>query len=303
VNATRPPVRNVLFVAAGTAIPVALFMISSNSALARTPPAGGPIRYSVTERTLAAPVVLVGTVGSVDGDPSNSNIQMVTVRVEEYLKGYGPSEVEIGNFGPTSLCLSEVRQGLRAIFFAWGDPLNARYMGQSGAVASADPDTVTEARASAEGKITPPPTVSPTPSVTPTQTPTHTPTQTLTPTATPSPEPTPTSTPTATHIPTPTPVRARAPEPTPSVSPPTPVAPIVRPTPISQPALVPRPTLPPSPASTPSPPGGPCSGPGTAAPAEGVLGLLLLFSPAGLAYVRSRRVRVHKRNQPVSEDN
>ena len=278
-------------------------MISGNSALACTPPAGGPIRYSVTERTLAAPVVLVGTVSSVDGDPRNSNIQMATARVEEYLKGNGPSEVEIGNFGPTSLCLSEVRQGLRAIFFAWGDPLNARYMCQSGAVASADPDTVTEARASAEGKITRPPTVSPTPSVTPTQTPTHTPTQTLTSTATPSPEPT--STPTATHIPTPTSSRAGPPSPmpTPSVSPPTPVAPIVRPTPIPQPALVPRSTLPPSPASTPSPPEGPCSGPGTAAPAEGVLGLLLLFSPAGLAYVRSRRVRVHKRNQPVSEDN
>ena len=317
VFAARLPARWLLTVFAVTAVPAALLMSSSTPASACTPPPGGLTRYSVADRTLRAPVVLVGKITSVEGD----QIQTATIEVEEYIKGDGPPEVEIANFGPTSLCLSPVRQDLRAIFFARGEPgkgLNANYTGQFDAVATADADSVSEARAAAEGKITPTPTPSPTPTTTPTMTPTLTPT--VTPTVTPPPTLEPTLTPTATDSPTPTP--SRTPTVTPTLEPtvastptaePT-VAPTVTPRPT--PSSLPKPTptavatatetsaqiRPPVPSGTPTrSSGGPCSGPGSATAVEGALSLLLLISPAGLVGVRSPWRRVRKSSM-TSED-
>jgi hypothetical protein len=278
--AARAPTRTVLFIATAIVIPVALLLSGSTPAIACTPPAGGPIRLSVADRTISAPVVLVGTVTSVDDSPGGPNfLQTATVEVEDYIKGDGPAEVKIGNFGHSSLCMTSVRAGQRAIFFARGEPgegLSAKGTGPSDAVALADPDNVAEARAAASPPPTPTPTVTPT--ITPTMTPTVTPTPTSEPTvrstATPSPAPTPS--PISTHTTTPTAIAAPS------------VVPTAIPTQTQTPELD---------GTAAESSGGPCSGRGSTSPVEGLLSLVLLVSPAGLVYARPRWGRPHAQAQ------
>ena len=130
--AARPAVRSALLLAAAIVIPVLILMRGSTPALACTRPPGGLIRFSVADRTLRSPVVLVGTVTSVQ-PPGFSSYQTATVEVEHYIKGDGPKDVKIGNLGSSALCKSSVQTGSHAIFFARGEPgdgLMAQYAGQ-----------------------------------------------------------------------------------------------------------------------------------------------------------------------------
>jgi hypothetical protein len=118
------------------------------SAALCTPPIGGLPRYTVAERVAAADIVLEGTVTAVSGDPPNS----ATITVLQYIKGSGPATVTMGNFGPGSICRSEVNIGDHRLFYASGDPaanLQAFYLSQFDAVASAEPQIISEAIAAA----------------------------------------------------------------------------------------------------------------------------------------------------------
>lgn len=125
----------------------AAFAFHATPAAACTPPPGGPITFTVAERTRAASVVLVGRVISTTGDYGS---YVATVHLQEYIKGSGPATVAITGFGPGSLCLSEVTVGQMAIFFTNGDPfdqLSAHYTGQFDATAPATPAAIAEAHA------------------------------------------------------------------------------------------------------------------------------------------------------------
>lgn len=126
---------------------LAALLHSTTLASACTPPPGGLVTYSITQRTQATQLVLVG---QITGKTSNSGIDTATILVQQYIKGSGPSVLQIGGFGPSSLCLSQVFVGQTAIFFADSDSmgrLHAHYMGQFDATAPADPDSIAEAMA------------------------------------------------------------------------------------------------------------------------------------------------------------
>lgn len=119
-------------------------------ALACTQPIGGHPRYSATEHTNAAAIVLEGTV--VGGQPNNSTyIQTATVEVTHYFKGVtagvGAPFVSIDGFGSGAACLSQVSIGDHLIFYVRIGPngqWQAHYMSASDATAQVTPEIVTE---------------------------------------------------------------------------------------------------------------------------------------------------------------
>ena len=74
-------------------------------AYACSPPLGGFPNYTVLDRVNAADVVLEGTIVGVAQNTPEFGLQIATVQVQRYLKGSGPSTVDIANFGQSSLCL------------------------------------------------------------------------------------------------------------------------------------------------------------------------------------------------------
>lgn len=115
-------------------------------AFACTPPPGGLPHYSVADHVNAAPMVLEGVVIAVTGPyyPEAANIQVV-----QYLKGNGPSIVNVRGYGPSSVCLSSVSVGDHLLFYVGSDQNGyyAFYLSQFDAVASADSQTIAEAAA------------------------------------------------------------------------------------------------------------------------------------------------------------
>lgn len=110
------------------------------AAHACTPPPGGPPRYSVEARVMAAPIVIRGVVKSVD-DPANWSVYGATVEVSEYFKGQGDRTLSIGGYGSPAMCLVGVLPGERHVFYVERDGQGnywAHYLEASDAV---DPDT------------------------------------------------------------------------------------------------------------------------------------------------------------------
>lgn len=119
-------------------------------ALACTQPIGGHPRYTATEHTNAAVIVLEGTV--VGGQPNNSPyIQTATIEVTQYFKGVtagvGAPFVYIDGFGSGAACLSQVSIGNHLIFYVKLGPngqWQAHYMSASDATAHVTPEVVAE---------------------------------------------------------------------------------------------------------------------------------------------------------------
>lgn len=119
-------------------------------ALACTQPAGGHPRYTATEHTNAAAIVLEGTV--VGGQPNDSPyILTATVEVTQYFKGVtagvGEPFVYIDGFGSSAACRAEVKIGDRLIFYVRIGPKGqweAHYMSAGDAIAQVTPELVTE---------------------------------------------------------------------------------------------------------------------------------------------------------------
>ena len=92
--------------------------------------------YSVTERTILAPIVIQARV--VSTTRSDSSIQSkykACVRKEKVIKGSNvPESFCLGTFGPDFLCLVDVRPGSSYIFFI-NEDYTARYDGFPAAVA------------------------------------------------------------------------------------------------------------------------------------------------------------------------
>lgn len=115
-------------------------------------PPGRTYPPTITERTMAAPVVLVGQVLSTSPRSTEFASYSANVQVEQYVKGAGPAVIEIRDFGPGNLCRSDVAAGQRLIFFASGDPVSgfhAFYLTASDATAAANQQSITEARSAA----------------------------------------------------------------------------------------------------------------------------------------------------------
>lgn len=121
-------------------------VVPSAPAFACTPPPGGLPYYSVADHVNAAPIVLEGVVIATTGPyyPEAANIQVV-----QYLKGNGPSIVNVRGYGPSSVCLSSVSLGDHLLFYVGSDQNGyyAFYLSQFDAVASADSQTIAEAAA------------------------------------------------------------------------------------------------------------------------------------------------------------
>lgn len=124
-------------------------LIEPHPAFACTQPPGGHPRYSVTQRTQSAQVVLEGRVTAVAGEWYD--LRTATVEVYRYFKGAVapvPGVVTIARFGPSGLCLTDVQVGDHFIVFATGDPqtgLTAHYMSAFDATAPVTPANVSEA--------------------------------------------------------------------------------------------------------------------------------------------------------------
>ena len=116
-----------------------------------SPPAGGFPKFTVSDRTEAAEIVLEGTVASLTDEDILGDFHSATVDVQQYFKGQGPATVDISGFGNPGLCLSRVGTGDRLIFYARGDPsigLTAHYLSPFfGAVEPADSQTIAEVTA------------------------------------------------------------------------------------------------------------------------------------------------------------
>jgi hypothetical protein len=122
------------------------FGVPRSIAFACTPPPGGLPYYSVADHVNAALIVLEGVVIATTGPyyPEAANIQVV-----QYIKGNGPSIVNVRGYGPSSVCLSSVSIGDHLLFYVGSDQNGyyAFYLSQFDAVASADSQTVAEAAA------------------------------------------------------------------------------------------------------------------------------------------------------------
>jgi hypothetical protein len=87
-------------------------------------------------RVSQAGVILEGVVVAVRPDSFG---ETATIEVMQYLKGSGPAQVTMNNFGSSSMCLTSVKAGDHLIFYAAGDPaagLRAYYSSAGQAVAS-----------------------------------------------------------------------------------------------------------------------------------------------------------------------
>lgn len=88
--------------------------------------AAGTPSPSVTQRTIAAPIVLEGTVSAVAG---NDLLAVATVQVQQYIKGSGPSLVYISGYHKLWTlyeCADWVEVGAHAIFYAQRNPASGR---------------------------------------------------------------------------------------------------------------------------------------------------------------------------------
>jgi hypothetical protein len=139
-----------------------LHLITPKPVTACTATPTGLPPYSLEEHINATEIILEGTVIGASGEFSN---QTATVQVHQYLKGDGPTEVTITNFGPSSMCLASVEIGKRLIFFVEGDPatgLRAFYRGAGTAVRFGGDGNVAAIRAIIDpASVTPPLVVTP----------------------------------------------------------------------------------------------------------------------------------------------
>jgi hypothetical protein len=114
-----------------------------------TPPPGGLPIYTIAEHVAAAPMVFEGTVVAISGQYP----QFAVIDVKQYLKGIGQRTIAVSNFGPGSMCLSEVYVGQQGLFFASGDEASgytAFYLSQFDAILPNDVQTIAEAQAASK---------------------------------------------------------------------------------------------------------------------------------------------------------
>ncbi len=119
-------------------------LLRASPVWACTPPPGGLPTYTATDRTLAAPLVVEGTVIAVSGEFYD---QTAVVFVTRYLKGIGPQYIAITGYGPSSVCLSEIIQNFTGVFYVSGDDAtgySAFYLSQFDALVPNDEATVAE---------------------------------------------------------------------------------------------------------------------------------------------------------------
>lgn len=134
--------RSWLWLSAGLIL--ATLLVRPTPAWACTPPPGGLPTYTATDRTLAAPIVVEGTVIAVSGEFYD---QMAVVVASRYLKGIGPQYLAVGGYGPSSVCRSEIAQNFTGLFYLSGDEVTgyrAFYLSQFDALAPNDEATVAE---------------------------------------------------------------------------------------------------------------------------------------------------------------
>ena len=125
-------------------------------AFACTEPVGGHPSFSVAYRATHAGLVIMGTVITFTDDGFEGT---VTIQVDSYLKGSGPAQLTIANFGTSALCLSQTPQSGTHLFFASGDTesgtVYARYFGAGDAVVPATAANISEATLAIAGGPTP----------------------------------------------------------------------------------------------------------------------------------------------------
>jgi hypothetical protein len=128
----------------GAGLALTALLLRAAPASACTPPPGGLPAYTAADRTLAAPLVVEGTVIAVSGEFYD---QTAVVAVTRYLKGIGPPYIAIGGYGPSSVCRSEITQNFTGLFYVSGDETSgytAFYLSQFDALAPNDDATVAE---------------------------------------------------------------------------------------------------------------------------------------------------------------
>lgn len=101
-----------------------------------TPPTPIPLATQVASASLVAQIVLDGTVQTWVPDSDMNSI--LTVQVEQYLKGHGPKTVKISGYFWECAPNFAFEQGSRAIFFVDGDPGSIEPLQSHGWFASQD---------------------------------------------------------------------------------------------------------------------------------------------------------------------
>lgn len=107
------------------------------------PPTPIPLETQVAGASQGAPIVLDGTVQSWVPDSDMNSV--LTVQVEQYLKGHGPKTVKISGYFWVCAPNFAFEQGARVIFFVDGDPTSAEPLQSRGWFASQD-EVVTSVR-------------------------------------------------------------------------------------------------------------------------------------------------------------
>src|SRR5574341_191177 len=143
-RATSGAVFRLSLIAACVSIYVA---VSARPLAACTATPEGRPPETLADRVGRADVILEGIVTGVSSDPAS---QTASIQVLQYLKGGGPAEVAMSNFGSSAMCLAQVHVGDHFIFYATGDPavgLRAYYSSAGQAVASPSDDRIAEIEA------------------------------------------------------------------------------------------------------------------------------------------------------------
>lgn len=128
----------------GASLALTVWLLRALPAWACTPPPGGLPSYTATDRTLAAPIVVDGTVIAVSGEFYD---QTAVVLATRYLKGIGPQYLAIRGYGPSSVCRSEITQNFTGLFYLSGDEATgyaAFYLSQFDALAPNDEATLAD---------------------------------------------------------------------------------------------------------------------------------------------------------------
>jgi hypothetical protein len=88
------------------------------------PPTPVPLAHTVANMTQGAQVVVEGAV--VQRIEGNNRGSTIVVRVDQYLKGLGPTKLHITGYNITRGCMEPIPAGAHGVFFALGDPTQAQ---------------------------------------------------------------------------------------------------------------------------------------------------------------------------------
>jgi hypothetical protein len=109
-----------------------------------TPTVVGNPPETLDYRISRADVILEGVVTALS---QSSFDETATIEVVQYLKGSGPAQVTMSNFGSSAVCLASVQARDHLIFYAAGDPaagLRAYYSSAGQAIASPSDDLIAQ---------------------------------------------------------------------------------------------------------------------------------------------------------------